>query len=479
MSLRLTPHTRRARTPLCGLALLGLVGTSGACNPLVFGELVDQAPVRPFALSAPISGNPYGREALRLPGGGSENGSLIMTGDGIPVASSLVMTVGYEVIGSHPTGTQLNDIFRPLMDLDTSTFGGIDRIPGPGGSSDRHGVIGITSSFDATTARVVPVNIDNWSRVAEPEFDMIAPRIGQNVIIGFGQDVQATNLDANQADPAYEVAVGSAQGIVIFDSLGANSAAYLQTREDMLAVDGGVFDGEAQPEGYHYTLCDDLANYHHIGHGAVGPSGTEVFVVSTASGITLLGDQGQTNMIGAPVYDCAADFIPNPGGSTDLFGFDLYTEDLNNDGMEDLFVSDPGNNIVYLFRGVEDGLPLEPSQTFEPPSSQGGVIEFGFSVDRANLDGGYGSGIVITAPGSATDGRSNVGVVFVYQINDSGIIEENSVPIVLEDLAPDAGSRYGIWAGGIYNAELGRDELMVVGAFDGRIHTAITGLDPS
>ena len=44
----------------------GLITVATACNPLVFGELVDQAPVRPFSLSAPISGQPYGRETLRL-----------------------------------------------------------------------------------------------------------------------------------------------------------------------------------------------------------------------------------------------------------------------------------------------------------------------------------------------------------------------------------------------------------------------------
>jgi hypothetical protein len=471
---------RRHPLSLLGAAtLLSLTGVGTACNPLVFGELVDQAPVQPFALNAPISGNPYGRETLRLPGGGSNDGSVLMLGDGIPIVSSMTMTPGYDVIGSHPTGTQLNDLFRPLMDLDTSNFGGIDLIPAQDGSGTRTAVIGVTSTFDATTARVFQVNLDEWSRVTDPEIDIIAPWINNSTVIGFGQDVQATNLDAAQSDPAYEVAIGSASGVIIFDDLGANTETYLEERAAILAVDGSTFDGDNLAQGFHFTLCDELSTYNHIARGAVGPSGSEVFLVSTTAGITMIGDQDVTNQIGAPVYDCAADFIANPGGSTEGFGHDMFVDDLNDDGMMDLFVSDTSTNEVYLYLGVADGLPDDPSQTFTPPESQGGVHEYGFSVDRADLGGGFGSAIVITAPGSSTDGLSEVGVIFVYRVNDNGVIEENAEPIILEDLSPEGFTRYGIWAGGIYNGELGRDELMVVGSFDGRIHTSISGIDPS
>lgn len=462
------------------LSLLSILALATACNPLVYGELIDHAPVRPFALNAPISGNPYGSEVLRIPGNGGD-GRILMLGDGIPVISDMRISPGYDVLSSHPTGMQLNDLFRPLMDLDSSNFGGLDIIPNQSGGTDLHAVIGVTSSFDATTARVFMANIDTWARVSEPEFDMIAPVINNNAIIGFGQDVQATNLDASQSDAAYEVAVGSAEGIIIFDALGANVAQYKQNREDILAVDGTSFDDENAPQGYWFTLCDELNGYHRIGRGPVGPGGSEVFLVSTAAGITMIGDQPVTNQVGAPVFDCAADFIANPGGSTDGFGRDLFVDDLNGDGNADLFVGDPSTNTVYLYLGVADGLPSEPSQVFTPPSGTPAVLEFGHSIDRADLGGGYGTGIVITAPGSAVGGSSESGIVFVYRVNDSGVIEVNAEPTVLEDLTPDFKTRYGLWAGGIYNEELGRDELMVIGnlAGEGRIHTSIDGLDPN
>jgi hypothetical protein len=456
---------------------LGILAGATACNPLVYGELIDQAPVRNFSLNALTSGNPYGHETLRVPGLG-QDGRILMLGDGIPIASDIKLSPGYEVLSSHPNGMQLNDLFRPLMYLDTSTFGGIDVIPNQSATTELHALIGITSSFDATSARVMIANIDGWSRVTEPEADIIAPRINDNAIVGFGQDVQAINLNGPQSDAAYEVAVGSAQGPVIFDALGTNTETYLQNRADILAGNGAAFDGDNLAQGFHFTLCDTLSDYNRIGRGQVGPAGIPAFIVSAPNGISIVTDQDTTNQVGAPIYDCDADFLPNPGGATDRFGEELFVTDLNGDGRDDLFVGDPGINTVYLYLGGADGLPTDPSQTFETPVSVNGILDFGASIDRAELGGGFGSAIVITAPESSVGGTSASGVVFVYRINDSGVIEENAEPIELADLEPERNTRYGFWAGGIYNDELGRDELMVLGQSGGRIHTAIAGTDP-
>lgn len=461
------------------LVAFGLAGAATGCNPLVFGDLVDNAPVRPFTIDPPTAGNPYGRKGFRLPGGPGTDGSMVLVSDGIPLMSRIFVGVGGDGQSTHPSLTQLQAIMGPLSDFDTSTFGGAARVPAPiAANVNPHAVVGITSTFEPWLARVVRIDLEDFDRTDMFDQDIESPRIAGAFVSGFGRDVAAINLDGPQDDAAYEVAVGSSQGLLIFDSVGANTADYLAAREAIIAMNINAFTGDDEPNGFHFTHCDQLLDYISLGAGNFGSGGAPAFVASTQGGLTLIADQGVTNAVGAPIYDCSSAFLPNASPPSPTFGWTLFTTDVDGDGNDDLFVGDPESNRVDVYMGNGNGLPTSPTFSITPPLDEDGVAEFGFSVDRANLGGGFGEAIVIGAPGTALERAANVGAVFVYRINEMGMLDTEA-PIALVDQSPTAGTRHGLWAGGIRNDENDREELVVIGATEGRVHLMIDDLDPS
>ena len=452
--------------------LLSALGVASlGCNPGIYGELIDDAPVRPFEVVPLTQGNPYGREAIKYPGGPGRDGRLLMVGDFIPVMSMVGLGVDLHGLSEHPELGAVQSMIAPLTDLDTTNFDGIAMVPSPiPGDPTPHALVAVTSSFDTFSSRIVRINLDTFARTELSEDDIITPRISTSATPGFGQDLDAFNLDGPQNQSDYEVAVGSQAGVLVYDTVGANVAQYEAARVSMgIAMD--------DPAGFAFTLCDELMGYRRIGHGNFGPGGAAAFVVAMPNELVLITDQAMTNSVGAPLYDCAARRIPNPSPSAESWGWELFTTDYNGDGFDDLFVGDPSRNIVEVYEGMANGLPNAPTFVMGPTADHFGTGEYGYSVDRANLGGGFGEALLVGAPGS-DDGRTqDVGSVFVYPIDEFGQLDLEN-PIVLMDQTPQTGTRHGMWAGGLRQDEYEREEIVVLGSQGGRVHLQIDDLDP-
>jgi hypothetical protein len=462
------------RTPtLLGAATLAALVT--ACNPLAAGKLVDGAHVRHFELSPPVSGKPWGPVALRVPSpDGADDGFLLMAGETVPVLTSVRLSVGGDAVAEYANTDQIQDLMFPLTELDDATIGGLAQVPSPNQDDEPHFVAGFASSEIGIDPRVVRFN-STFGRTDPTESDMSAPFIDGVQPNDFGKGLAAINLEpgGTAGDPDVEVAVGSDQGVLIFDSVGLNSPTYLDARAMIIVGNPGAFAGDNEPQGFHFTFCDNLAGFHDLTAGNLGPNGTPVFIASQENTLTLVADQGQTNMIGAPIYDCfAREIVVDVPSET--YGAELFVTDFDGDGNDDLFVGDPMNNKIDVFVGTAMGMPSTP--TFEMLAPAPDDAEFGFSINRADLTGGFGSAILVGAPGSAVGLDQNVGRVYVYRIDAANRVLEE--PLSLEDQQPQAGSRHGIWVGGIYNAEAGREDIVVIGNLEGRIHLAVDETDP-
>jgi hypothetical protein len=176
--------------------------------------------------------------------------------------------------------------------------------------------------------------------------------------------------------------------------------------------------------------------------------------------------------VGAPIYDCARDTRAKPSEATSSFGTTFLVTDFNGDGSEDLAVGDPEANRVFIYAGTAGGLGATPLATLEPGGeTSAAAASFGYGMGVARLDPGGGFDVILVgAPHTNVDGKSEVGSVHVFELGTADWVA------ALEDLTPDAGTQHGLWAGGIFRDD--RDEIVVLGETEGRIHMRIDERDP-
>jgi hypothetical protein len=320
--------------------------------------------------------------------------------------------------------------------------------------------------------------VPTFTRTDEADADIVVPVINDAALPAFGIGLAAVNLDADQTDPDYEVMVGTNIGPLVYDDMGANVATYEQNKADMLEGDPGAFDGDNAPEGYSYTLCEQLAGFNGMVGGPFLPDGAGAFVVGTPNGLTIVAEQdttdedAKTNAVGAPIYDCARDTRAKPSEGRSSFGTTFLVTDFNGDGSDDLAVGDPEANRVFIYAGGDAGLGATPMVTLKPGGETSAAAEqFGYGIGVADLDpGGDYRVILVGAPKTNVDGKSEVGSVHVFELGTGDWVA------TLEDMTPDAGTQHGLWAGGISRDE--RDEIVVFGESEGRIHMKIDERDP-
>lgn len=119
----------------------------------------------------------------------------------------------------------------------------------------------------------------------------------------------------------------------------------------------------------------------------------------------------------------------------------------------------------WLYENHGDGLPPTPTLTLQSEERGG----FGSSLAHVELGGDAPDVLVVGAPSSRVEGKANVGRVYVFA-------RDGELLTTLADLEPRTNSRHGL---GVHGLDLpGREELVVSGARELRIHWTAFATDP-
>jgi hypothetical protein len=439
----------------------------GSCNPLIYDKMLKDVYVSNFNMRGPGGTPTHSRVEVVYPADEKGEGHLLMAAVDDASMVNLSLSAGGDPKETYPNVDVLTALVFPIEGVQKVKIGGLVEVPPAQGRDEPHALAAFQAPGAPDTARVVRFRADTWSRSDNAEDDMVNPIIDGTPLPIFGTGLGAINMDGDADDPDYEVATGSQEGVVVYDNLGKNREAYEAAAD---AMPPASCEGDNAPDCYGFTLCTDVGLPNNITQGPFLPGGEPAFVASHEAGLTLIGapDGGAENAVGAPIFNCAAGFIDAPEGLSPGLGAELFVSDLDNDGTLDLAVGDPTANVVYTFlNDGADGLPSTPTRTITPFED---AMEFGYSIGRADLGAPIGSVLLVGAPGSAVDSLPEVGKTFVFDIEGRELLE------VLADETPEKNTRFGIWAGGIYVGD--RDELVVVGISEAKVHVAINADDP-
>jgi hypothetical protein len=458
------------------ISFFALVATG--CNPLVFAEILEDAPVADFELQGPDGRPAHSSDVLVYDERGDGIGHALTMGPDNVALVWLGLSEGAKPVSQQITKDQGKALIFPIESRTAVRLGGIARVPSPAGDDVEHAIVSVVSIAQIRETRIVRFAIPTFARTDSHETDIVVPVLGEAVVPGFGFGLAAVDLDGDQLDPHYEVMVGSDIGVFVYDDMGENVADYVETREELEADDPDVFAGDNAPDGYPFTLCDDLAGHNDIVGGPFLADRKGAFVVASSAGLTIVAEQDgaapaeEQNAVGAPIYDCAREVHSRPGAASTDFGAKLTVADIDRDGTEDLLVGDPTANRVFVYLVDSDGLQPTPALTLQPGGDRAeAAAEFGFGLGVARLDpDGDFDVLLVGAPGTPVDGKDEVGSVHVFELGSDDWLA------ALEDLTPTSGTRHGLWAGGIFRDE--RDELVVLGKTEGRIHVRIDERDP-
>lgn len=454
---------------------------AAACNPLAFENVVEDAHVRQFVLkgtlNAPVHSN------IAVPYDTTEDGLddhlLIANGEDASLGWMELNEAGF-ARGDFPEGDVLNALFFPIERADQAVVGGLARVPDPmaamtpNQSPEPYGIVSFQSPTDLERARVVRFRLPGFQRVDDVNVDIINVKIDGALLPRFGRLLAAINLDADQDDPDYEVAIATELGIVVIDNLGKNRLVYEQAQQAAEAANPGSTTGDNEAEGYGWTYCGNLTQTTGLVAGAVGPSGSPTFVVSTPAGLTLVGqpDTPIANTVGAPVFDCAKREIAAPPEGTSQFGAYMFVDDVNGDGLDDLCVGDPEANRVFVYLQLPDtGLAPTPAQTLMPFDDEDGeTVAFGAAIGRAELGEQIGPVLLVGAPDSGVGQTQRSGRFFVFSLPTFEPIR------AVVDTEPTKNTFWGTWVGGVSIGD--REEIVNHGDIEGRVHVALNEDDP-
>lgn len=465
-------HRRRT------LASLPLVLPLCGCNPLVFDKILEDSPVEEFEVKGPDGRPALGLAHIVYEEVGDGVGHLVTAGPQNVALARIALSEGAEPVIEAIEREAASELILPIESRTALTMGGMARVPSPTeGDEAEHAVASFVATAERRKTRIIRFNASTFVRTDEPDADIVIPDIDGTVAPDFGFGLAAINLDADQDDPDYELVVGTDIGVLVYDNLGKNAATYAENKAAIEAMEDDPFAGDKEADGRFFTVCENLAGFNGLAAGPFLAGEAPAFVVGMPTGLVLVAEQDvddpddAKNRVGAPVYDCERGTRDAPGDAEGSFGASLFVTDFDDDGIDDLVVGDPTANRVFLYRGTADGLEDAPVDTLQPGGDTAGdAKEFGASLGRANLDPGKLEVLAVGAPGTTVDGKDEVGSVHIFELGG------NDWLVTLEDLTPSSGTRHGTWAGGVFRDD--RDELVVMGTLEGRVHSRIVERDP-
>ncbi|MFO7561580.1 MAG: hypothetical protein R6X02_02955 [Enhygromyxa sp.] len=436
------------RTSALVLALVSSL--SWACSLERFDALAEAAPVTSVALDFPA--RPEAELAIALTVAADDEGrGRVLFGDG-PSA------IGWYRLEERGGGELLFASEQALAQLATHehpTLTGLAVVE-PGTKAVAEALVRVAGD-EGAPERIVRFRVADFSRPSAPELDMLVyPWVADPAPALVGP-LAAVQLDEGLP----EALSGSDAGLIIWDALGSRVAAYAAAREQLLADDPSVFEADPR-HGWGLTRCPELAP-RAIAGGRLLADRRRAAVVLEGEILTLVGPEqpAESSLIGAPIYSCelATIELPSPAAS-------LLVVDLERDGNDDLLVGAPAVGEVWIYENQGDGLPAGPTRVLAGDEPGG----FGATLAHVELGGEAPEVILVGAPETTIGGEPEVGRVHVFRAADGELLR------TLEDLEPQAGSRHGL---GVHGLDLpGREELVITGARELRVHWTIFTDDP-
>lgn len=444
---------RPSGTRLLALASLLVIG----CLPRSFDALEQAAPVTTIAAGFPEDDSAVIRWALSVDADDEGRGRVLFS-DGERWLGWLRL----DEDGNYELHTILPFERDVLTESDDPAITGLALVP------DRtipEGLLRLAGDAERPD-RIVRFRVADFSRVA-PDLDAVAvpswvldEHPAAHALIG---PLAAIALDEGQP----ELLSASADGaLLIWPELGTTLAELAETRAQLLADDPTVFDADPA-EGFGVTRCADLGgpNAWALAGGRLLSDDRLAAVILRDSTLHLVAaaEPPAISLVGTTVLDCAAGTIELPESAMTLLSVDL-----ERDGDDDLLVGSPGTEQVWVFLGDADtGIPSAPSFTLVPETPRAGG--FGTSMAVADLGGDVGRVVIVGAPETMIGNSPRVGRVHVFDLEGAALTE-------FSDLEPRTDSQQGL---GVHALGLpGRDELVVSGRTELRVHWQILDGDP-
>jgi hypothetical protein len=414
-----------------------------ACLPARFDELAEAAPVTTMPVSFPGDANAQIAIALTV-AADDEGRGRVLFGDGHSA-------IGWYQLEEHGGELEFAS-FQALALLATHEQPQLTGLAVVDAMAVAEGLLRVAGTPD----RVVRFRVADFSRPSVPDHDMIVyPWVADPAPALLGP-LAAVQLD----DDLPEALSSSDEGLIIWDALGARVSEYSAARAALLADDPGVFDDDPR-QGFGLTRCPGLMPTA-IAGGRLLAGQRRAAVVLEQATLTFVGatQPPEHSIIGAPIYACELATLALPGAAETLL-----VVDLERDGTDDLLVGAPARGEVWLFENHGDGLPSEP--TLVLASDEDG--RFGASLAHVELGGDAPEVFVVGAPDTRVGGKANVGRVHVFT-------QGGELLRTIEDLEPRTASRHGL---GVHGLDLpGREELVVSGTHELRIHWSLSAEDP-
>ncbi|MFV8755429.1 hypothetical protein ACNOYE_33170 [Nannocystaceae bacterium ST9] len=427
------------------------------CLPRSFDALEQAAPVTTIRARFPAEDTAVVRWALSVDADDEGRGRVLFS-DGARWLGWLRL----DEDGDHELETILRFERDTLTQTEEPAFTGLALVPE---RDIPEGLLRLAG--DATHPdRIVRFRVADFSRI-DPEQPAIAvpewvideyPTAG-----GLIGPLAAVELDAGQP----ELFSASADGaLLIWPELGTTLAELELEREALLADDPTIFAADPE-QGFGVTRCAELGGplAWAIAGGRLlaGDRPAAVILRDASVHFVAAREPAALSLVGTPELDCAAATIDLPQTA-----MTLLVADLERDGDDDLLVGSPGSEQVWVFLGEgEAGIALTPSFTIVPETARGGG--FGTSLAIADLGGEVGRVVIVGAPATMIHGSPNVGRVHVFDLEGAPLTE-------FSDLEPQTDSQHGL---GVHALGLpGRDELVVTGRTELRVHWEILAGDP-
>ena len=394
-------------------ALLGFALAGAGCNPGVFGDLEDATWVVSSGAPSGTGSNGFGLGLVAV----------------VPVAQA----DGFQVAGLAQNPAAIGTVTASLS-------GEISGNGAPIAIGGESAVLPNASPFAAAPAAVAGVT-GGLVAVGLPtlEFNNITGAVTLHDAAAVAPERAAFTT------PDMSI-VGFGRALAITDAAGDGSTLDLVVASDttlFLRQDIGGVTGINPAGGLESCVIGSTAVLGLVAADLNGAAGDEILVVIDDGGdpqIVVLdaatisaahADMGNPDCFDAGVRDPLAAFDAFSAAAD--FGFASAVGDFDGDGSDDVALSAPSTNEVFLWQDIDLGNP--PASLAALPAGSG-ASSFGFALAAGDIDGDGNDDLAVGDPARSVDGEE-AGDVTVFLGGNS------TDTVTLADAEPDGGQRFG------------------------------------
>lgn len=251
--------------------------------------------------------------------------------------------------------------------------------------------------------------------------------------------------------PGPELATGMAIGVT--NVHGASTTNIVTARGNLISIIGDILmpavievvsctQDRTATLGMTVAELDNVAAESEIVFAATDEFGAAELVVMEGRVVAEASDLADPEAT-ASCFDAAAmraelARVPAPGSEKD-FGHSIVAAHINDNPATDLVVTAPSSGTIYVYFDLDDvaagGLP-QPLVVSAPA----GAADFAQAVAVGDISGNGRDELIVSAPGTTVDEAAAAGAVYVYALDDTGMLSE---PVVLSDAQAEENQRYG------------------------------------